>query len=128
MAKGDILQTRFSQRDEKTRWMCFHADFTRVWNTLTCWVSKGVPKPWFLESGLTKSLTVLNFRNKVGMTIIIFSKCYKSNIVSRNGRKIFEKVFNFQDNWIWTGVKKFSYSRTGYFSLVVNMLPSNTKI
>ena len=32
----------------------------------------GVLKLCFLESGLTKSLTVSNFRNKVGMTIFFF--------------------------------------------------------
>ena len=61
-----------SQSDEKIWWKCSHADFTRVWDPLTCWLSKGVLKQCFLESNLTKSFTVCKFRNKVAMTIIFF--------------------------------------------------------
>ena len=39
--------------------------------------SKGILKRCFLESELTKSLTVCNFRNKVGMTTIFFFKMFK---------------------------------------------------
>ena len=54
----------------------------------------------FLESGLIESLRVCNFRNKVAMTIIFFSKCLKFDEESRNGRKESEKVFGFKDNFI----------------------------
>ena len=98
--------------------MCFHADFTRVWDHLTCGLWKGVLKRCFLESGLTKSLTVFNFRNKVAMTIIFFFfwKCLKFDVDSRKGLKEREKNFGFSDNCIWIGEEKFSQSRTGYMS------------
>ena len=77
VTKGGIFQIRFSQSDEKIWWKCSHADFTRVWYPLTCWLSNSDLKQCFLESGLTKSLTVCNFRNKVSMTIIFFFKMFK---------------------------------------------------
>ena len=70
-------KTRFSQSNEKIWWKWSHANFTRVWDILTCWLSKRVLKRCFLESGLTKSLAVCNFRNKVSITIIFFSKMFE---------------------------------------------------
>ena len=63
--------------DEKISWNCSHADFTRVWDSLKCWLSKGVLERCFLKTGLTKSFTVCDFRNKVPMTIIFFFKMFK---------------------------------------------------
>ena len=37
------------------------------------------------------------------------------------------KILSFQDNCIGTVVNKFSRSRTGYFSLTVNMLPATVR-
>ena len=82
----------------------------------------------FLESGLTKSLTVCNFPNKVGMKIIFFYKCSKFNDVSKNDTTKSEEILSFQDHCIWIGVTKFLYCGTRFFSLPVNMLPSNRKI
>ena len=103
------------QTDEKIWWNCSHSDFTRVWDPLTCSLSKGALKQCFLESCLTKSLTFCNFRNKVSMTIIFCWKCLKFDLVSRNGIKKWEKVFDFKGNFIWIWDHKFSESRTGYF-------------
>ena len=50
---------------------------TRVWDSLTCWLSKGVLERCFLESVLTKFFTFCNFQNKVGMAIIFFFKMFK---------------------------------------------------
>ena len=77
ITKGNILQIRFSQSDEKTWWKASLADFTRIWDPLTCWESKCPLKRCFLESGLTKSFTVCNFRNKVAMKGIFFFKMFK---------------------------------------------------
>ena len=77
MTKGDIFQIRFSRSNEKIGWKCSLADFTNVWDPSTCWLSRGVLKRCFLKSGLTKSFTVCNFRNKVAMTIIFFFKMLK---------------------------------------------------
>ena len=97
-----------------------------LFNMLTV---KGRIETVFLESGLTKSLTVCTFERKVAMTIIFFfSKCSKINVVFRNRTKKSEKVFCFQDNCIWAGLNKFSYSWTRYLSLAVNKLPSNPNI
>ena len=126
---GDIFQVRFSQSDRKTWWKCSQSDLTRVWETLTCWLSTGVLKRCFLESGLMKSFTVCNFRNKVATTIILFfSKCLKFDAYSRNGLKKFEKVFGFRDHCNWFGDDNFSKSRKGYLSLAVNVLRNTPKI
>ena len=76
-------------------WKFSHADFTRVWKSLTCWLSKAVLKQCFLESGLTKFLTVCNFQNKVPMKIIFFLK--NSNIWCRfqKWNKRITKIFWF---------------------------------
>ena len=74
---GDVFQVRVSQSDEKIWWKCSHASFTRVWDPLTCWLSRGVRNSVFLESKLTKSFTACNFRNKVAMTIFLLFKMFK---------------------------------------------------
>ena len=51
--------------------------FIRVWDLLTCWLSKGILKRCFLESGLRTSFTACNFRNKVAMTMNFFFKMFK---------------------------------------------------
>ena len=61
---------------------------------------KGCSERSFLESGLNKSFTVCNFRNKVAMKITFFSKCLKFDVDSRNGRKKSEKIVGFKDNCI----------------------------
>ena len=74
----EIFSKSLSPRgDEKIWWKCSHADFTRVWNPLTCWLLKGVLKWCILESGLTTFFTLFNLRNKVAMAIIFFSKMFK---------------------------------------------------
>ena len=50
---------------------------TRLCDSLTCWLSKGVLERCFLESVLTKFFTFCNFQNKVGMAIIFFFKTFK---------------------------------------------------
>ena len=77
VTKGHILQIRFRQSNGKILWKYSHADFIQVWDPLTCSLSRGVLKRCFLESGLSKSFIVSNFRNKVAMTIIIFLKMFK---------------------------------------------------
>ena len=61
----------------KMWWKCSDANFTRIWDPLTCWLSKGVVKECFLESNVTKSFTAHKFRNKVALTIILFFKIFK---------------------------------------------------
>ena len=75
--KGDIFQITFCQSDEKICEKCFHADFTSVWDPSTCWLSKKILKRLFLESALTKSLTVCSFGNRFAMTIYFFLKMFK---------------------------------------------------
>ena len=83
----------------------------------------------FLESFLSKSLTVCNFQKKVAMTIIFFfSKCLKFDVDYWNGTKKSEKVFGFEVSYIWIGGQNFSQSGTGYLSLAVNMLQNTFKI
>ena len=93
ITKGDNLQIRFSQSDEKIWWKCSHADFTTVWDPLTCWLSNGVLKRCFLEIALTKSLTVCNFWNEVAMTIMVFFKVFKTWCRFQKWNKKMKKVF-----------------------------------
>ena len=122
------MKIRVSQSDEKIWWKCSHADFTSVWDPLTCWLSKSVLERCFLKSCLTKSFTVCNFRNKVAMMIIFFFKCLKFDIDSRNGTKKSEQSFCFKDNCIWIRDDKFTQSRREYLSLAVNVLRNTPKI
>ena len=51
-----------------------------------------------------------------------FSKCLKFDVNSRNGTENWEKLIQFQDNWIWFWSAKFSQSSTGYLRLAVYVL------
>ena len=44
----DIFQINFCQNDEKTWRKGSHGDFTSIWDTFTCWLSKCFPKRRFL--------------------------------------------------------------------------------
>ena len=52
--KRDNFRLNFSHSDETVWWKCCRADFSSVWDSLTCWLSQGVLKRGFLDS---------NFRN-----------------------------------------------------------------
>ena len=99
--RSDISQreifftVRFYQHDGKIWWKCSHADFTTFWDPLTCWLSKCVLKQCFLESSLTKSFKACSFRNKVAMTIIIFSKMFKISCRFHKWIKKIRKIFWF---------------------------------
>ena len=118
----------FSKSDEKIWWKFSHTDCTRVWDPLTCWLSTGALERCFSDSGLTKSLTVCNFRNKVAMTIIFFFKMFKIWFRFQKWNKRMKKAFGFKDNCNWIGDDKFWQSRTGYLSLAVNVLRNTPKI
>ena len=75
--KGDVFEVILVRSDQKIWSKYSLADFTIVCHPLTCWISKEVLKRRFLESGLTKSLTVFNFRNSIAMTIIFYWKMFK---------------------------------------------------
>ena len=128
ITKGDIFQIRVTHSDEKMRWMSSFADFAGLWDSLTCWLSKQFLKRCFLKSGLTKSFRVWNFRNKVAMTIIFFSKSLKFDVDSRKETKKSEKIVGCKDNCTWIGFDKFTQSRTRYLSLAVNVLRNAPKI
>ena len=129
MTKGDVFKMRVSHSDGKIWWKCSDADFTRLWVSLTCWLSKEFLKQCFLKSGLTKCFTVWNFRNKVAMMIIFFfPKCLKFDVDSRNGIRKSEEVSGFKDNSIWIGDYKFPKSWTWYLSLPVNVLRNTPRI
>ena len=84
---GDIFQNNFSENDEKTWEKPFHGDLASICDAFKCWLSNPVLKQRFLESGLTKIFTVPSFLNTLAMTIILFSKCLKFDVDSRNGTK-----------------------------------------
>ena len=110
----EIFSKSGSPRVMKRIWStCSYGDFARAWDSLTCWLSKEFLKRCFLKIGLTKCITVCNFRNKVAMTIIVFPKCLKFDVDSRNETKKREKIVRFKYNSIWIGDHKFPYFWTG---------------
>ena len=108
ITKGDICWISFTHSGRELWWNCCHTDFTGVCNPLTCWLSKDILKQGFLDISLTTSLAVLNSGNILVMTVIVFSKCLKFELVLRNGSKNWGKVFRFLDNCIWVVSRKFS--------------------
>ena len=88
----------------------------------------GFSETVFFNSGLTKSLTVSNFRNKVAMTIIFFSKGLKFDVDSGNCTKESAILVGLKDNCISIKDFKFSEPGTGYLSLAVNVLRNTPKI
>ena len=95
ITKGDIFQVSVSHSDEKVWWKCSYADFTRLWVSLTCWLSKEFLKRCFSKSGLTKSFTVCNFGNKVTRTIIFFFKMFKISCTFQQWNKKVWRNFRF---------------------------------
>ena len=92
------------------------------------WLSKEIPKRLFLESDLTKFLTVCYFGNILAMTMIIFKKIFKIWWKFKKNNKKLGKSFRFQDNCVWIDNGKFSQSGTGYLSSGANVLTNTSKI
>ena len=93
--RRDIFQIIRPESDQKIWSECCHADFTSVWNHLTCWLSKDVLKQRFLESGLSKSLTFSNRENTLAIMIIFFSKIFKIWWRYHKWNKTWRKCFSF---------------------------------
>ena len=55
-------------------------------------------------------------------------KCLEFNLDFKKAAENWEKCFCFWDNCIWIGIVKFSLLRTGFFSLVANVLARSPKI
>ena len=101
--KVGIFIISSSQSHQKIWSKCSHTDFTSVWDTLTCWLSKNVLKRSFLESGLTKILTVCNFENTLAMMITFLFKMFKIwwrfQKWNKNLRKRFAFLRQLHFNW-----------------------------
>ena len=128
ITKGDIFKTRVSHSDEKIWWKCSYASFTRLWDSVTCWLAKEILKWCFLKSGLTKSFTVCNFRNKVAMRISFLFIMFKIWCGFENWNKKIKKFVGFIDKIISIGDDIFTQSRTEYLSLAVDLLRKTPKI
>ena len=95
LKKGESFQIIRPESDQKIWSECCHADFTSVWDHLTCWLSKDVLKQRFLESGLSKSLTFSNCENTLAIMIIFFSKIFKIWWRYHKWNKTWRKCFSF---------------------------------
>ena len=93
--KGDILQIRSCENDEKTWKKSFHQDFGSVCNAFPCWLSKRALKWRLLESVLTKFSIVCSFGNTLGMTIIFSFKMFKIWCRFQKWNKKLKKSFSF---------------------------------
>ena len=125
---GDIFKIISTQSDKKIRYKSSPADFASVCYPLTCWLLKDVLKWRFLESGLSKSLTVCNFGNILAMTIFFFWKSFKFDVDSIKRTKIWGKKFRVEDNIIWIRNCKFSHSGTAHLSSAVNVSTNTPRI
>ena len=100
---GDIFQINFPQIDEKKWSRHSHGDFPSIRDTLTCRLSKRVPRRPLLQSCVTKFFIVCNFGNTLAMTIIIFFKMCKTwygiQIWNRKLRKRFSFLRYLHLNW-----------------------------
>ena len=70
MKKYDKSALMHISREFGTVYSCYYM-------FITCSFLKEFLKSCFLDSGLTKFFTLCNFRNKVGMAIILFFKMFK---------------------------------------------------
>ena len=93
--RGDIFQTNFPEKDEKTWSKCSHREFACIWKAFTCWLSRLVLKRRFLETGLNKIFTVSNFGKTLAMTNIFSSKMFKNWCRFQQCNKKFPKKFSF---------------------------------
>ena len=85
------------------------------------------------QTGLLRHLSdnffaVRNFGNTKSIRVIFFLKLFKISYRFRKWSNNSEKVFCFRENCISIGIVKLSLLRTGYFSLVGNLLTSRPKI
>ena len=92
---GDIFQINFSRNYENTCWKCSHGGFASIWETLSCWVSKRVPKRRFFQIVLTEFFTVFNFGNTLAMSIIFFFKMFEISCIFQKSNKKFRKRLSF---------------------------------
>ena len=104
------------------------ADLENAWVRLPCCLSKGPLKQDFLGIYLTTFSEFVIWEIQKLWGLYFFSKCSKFEIDIKNLAKIWEKLFSFSDNFIWIGIIKLSLLRTGYFSLVADVLTSSVKI
>ena len=130
ITKGDILQLHFFQSDRKIWWKCCSADFSNVWDTLACWVPKGVLKlGLFLKHiYVTTSFAVHNFENKSAVRVIFKFKMFKIWCRFPKCCKKFKKYFCFLNNCIWISYQKFSLLQRERFSSSINVLTNNPKV
>ena len=102
--------------------------FQQCFRTFRCCLSKGPLKQDFLGIYLTTFSEFVIWEIQKLWGLYFFSKCSKFEIDIKNLAKIWEKLFSFSDNFIWIGIIKLSLLRTGYFSLVADVLTSSVKI
>ena len=57
-----------------------------------------------------------------------FSKCAKYYVYFKDTRKLWENVFGFEDNGVWTCCRNLSQLWAEYMWLAVNLLPNNPNI
>ena len=125
--RRDFFEHNFFASDQWICQKCCDTDFNSVCARLPCCLSKGSLKRYFLDIFLSKHVfRVPNFGNIQAVRVILFKKMFKILILKMQ-QKI-EKKNCFSDSCIWIGIVKLSLLRTGYFSLVANVLANSPKI
>ena len=95
LQQGRYFRTLCPKSDEIIWENCSHEHFLSVWDPLTCWLLNNVLKRRFLESGLTKSLTLCNFSNTIAMTFFFCLKIFTIWCRFHNFNKKLRKSFSF---------------------------------
>ena len=107
---------------------CGYAELLSFWDPWTTWVLKGVTKRKLSDIQVTTLFGVNNFQNIWAMKVIFFFKMEKTLCRFGNAKEIWENIFGFGDNCIWTCSENWTLLRGEFMWSAVNMLPNSPKI
>ena len=126
--KRDFLQLYRLGSDQSIRSRCYDADFNSAWVCLPCCLSKGPLKKHFLDIYLTMFSEFVTSKIQKLCESSFFSKRSKFQLDFKKAAQNREKYFCFWDNIILIAIVKLSLLRTGYFSLIANVLTGGPNV
>ena len=128
ITQRDFFNLNYLQRDQQILQRHCRWDFNCVTACLPCYLLKGPLKRDFLVIYLTTFFRAHNFKNTSAKSFMLFRKGSKLNLNCQTAKKVWEKVFIFWYNWIWTCCYKLCLLRREYLFSAVNALTDSPKI